>query len=270
MDSQDDTRALEVVIDLPPTIAATLLDPERLGGWLVSRAELDGDIVRMCVEEEYGYRRHLAGRVLIRDATQLRIAVERAEREWDGSDGSGVGPALPPSRWHEPEFDATTIELELVGELLCASWRGFRPDALDATRRVGTLLRWAVERAAEQHDGGHLHVSSAARQLGCDRHEAWGALGPLVAEPGGRWASARGDCEGRVLVSVSGRRLAASWRRSGAELPAGLLDVRIGHERDGGADVEVTLRSAGAGEADWVARLADDIVAATSGVAADA
>jgi hypothetical protein len=269
-DPQPDTRALEVVLDVAPAIAPSLLDPARLGEWLVSRADVDDDQVRLCVEEEYGYRRHVTTQLLARDATRLRLQVERSEREWDGSDGSGVGPALPPSRWHEPEFDGTSIELVLEDGLLRASWRGFRHDAMDATRRVGTLLRWAVERAVESHGAGALHVSRVERRVAGDRHAAWAMLGSLVAEPGARWTSPDGTCEGRVLVSVSGRRLASSWQRAGTALPHGLLDVRIGHERDDGTPLDVTLRSAAETDADRVARLVDDLVAATSGVAADA
>jgi hypothetical protein len=45
---------------------------------------------------------------------------------------------------------------------------------------------------------------------------------------------------GCALVAVAGRRFAASWRPSAESRPIGLVDLRIGHDRTGGA-VSATL-----------------------------
>jgi uncharacterized protein YndB with AHSA1/START domain len=103
--------------------------------------------------------------------------------------------------------------------------------------------------------------------------ETWRALGSLVEEPGAHWLSDDGDAGGHVLLTVAGRRLAASWRPSGDQHPAGLLDIRIGHERDGGSRVEVALavvESAGTDADAWARRLAERIASRATERAQDA
>ena len=235
-------RALEVAFDVPGTEAGALVDPARLGEWFASDARVDGDALHLCIEEEYGYRRHVLGRVAsVEPGRAATIEVERAEREWDGNDGDPVGPVMPPARWHEPEFDDTRIDLRVVEGVARVRWSGFASDALDATRRVGTLLRWSVERASAMHGDGALRRQGATVQLDAGPMAAWRALGELVAEPGGTWYERDGDASGRALLTVAGRRLAASWRGSDEAEPSGLLDVRIAHERAGGSIVEVEL-----------------------------
>jgi hypothetical protein len=261
-----DARALEVTFPVPAGGEELLRDPAELGRWLCSRVWIDGARATLVVEEEYGYRRSVQGK-LERTEHGFVVQVDRAQREWDGCDGTPVGPVAPAARWDEAELLGTRLECRVLDGIASARWTGFAPTALDATRREGVLLRYGVERAGEALGGHEVERPVIERRVDATPAECWAALdeGSLLRpDPGTGW-SARGAA-GQVLVAVAGRRLAASWR--GVEDPnrAGLLDVYMGHEPDGRTSLraELVLAHADARAAAWLEDVVDSLVEATS------
>lgn len=222
---------LEVVVAAGGEVGA-LTDPGRIGDWLCSMATVRGERVESVVEEEYGYRRHLRWRILEHAANRrLCLRADLVEREWDGSDGTPVGPPSPAQRWQEPSVSGTTLEIVVAPDLARVRWHGFPPAARDDLRRQGSLLCHAAERAVA---AGFARATDAVEvRLPISDRDWLGDAPLLVAQPGAAWQLE--GAGGRVLLSVGDRRLVASCALPGSGQAECMLDVRVERQRGGSA-----------------------------------
>lgn len=236
-------RALEAVLAVDPGRSEQLVEPERLGDWLGSAARVDDSGVAIVVEEEYGYRRRLRCDVVRHEPGRvLELQVREATREWDGSDGTPVGPAMAAASWEEPALVGTTLCVVVEDGVARLRWSGFGVDALDAVRREGTLVRHAVDRATDALGPGPVETHRVELELEVTSELAWSVLDDpgrtpgwlgdgavLATDPGCAWTApvAGGSVGGRILLAIAGRRLVGSWHEPGIELPTGMLDVRL-------------------------------------------